>query len=264
MPSRIAMKGVYEAIDWLGAVSHGDAERWRRLGVPEESLVVTGDTRHDQVLERATELSEIRDLLDWGRERTTLVAGSTDLRDERVLFRTFSRIPAVNPAAGMIVVPHESGAARIEQTQAIARRWGIKAGLWQGRPPEHDMRCVVVAKTGVLADIYLTGEISYVGGGFHSSGLHSVAEPAAYSLPVLFGPVHGSNADAELLLNAGGAIALNGRSAENDLYRAWLAWLDKSDARAAAGLRARGALRQGAAKASAAALLELLGTRKAF
>lgn len=256
------MKSVYGAIDWLGAVSQGDAERWRRLGVPEESVVVTGDTRHDQVLERATDLSAVRDLLDWARERTTLVAGSTDVRDERVLFRTFSEISAVDPAASMIVVPHESCAARIDQVQAIARYWGVKAGLWWEGPPEHDIRCVVVAKSGVLADIYLTGEISYVGGGFHSSGLHSVAEPAAYGLPVLFGPIHGNNADAELLLDAGGAIALNGSFAENDLYNAWLAWLDRCDTRAAAGLSARKALRQGAANATASALLQLLGTSR--
>ena len=47
--------------------------------------------------------------------------------------------------------------------------------------------------------------MAYVGGGFGRAGLHSVLEPAAWSVPVAFGPGWRNSRDAELLLGAGGA-----------------------------------------------------------
>ena len=40
---------------------------------------------------------------------------------------------------------------------------------------------------GYLAELYGTGVLAYVGGGF-TSGVHNILEPAVLGLPVLFGP----------------------------------------------------------------------------
>ena len=59
----------------------------------------------------------------------------------------------------------------------------------------------------MLAELYAAADVAFVGGGFHAAGLHSVLEPAAFGVPVAFGPRHANSRDAELLLSAGGAAA---------------------------------------------------------
>jgi 3-deoxy-D-manno-octulosonic-acid transferase len=59
---------------------------------------------------------------------------------------------------------------------------------------------LVVDRIGMLATLYRAGDLAYVGGGFGHAGLHSVLEPAACGLPVLFGPRGRENRDAALLL----------------------------------------------------------------
>src|SRR5688500_19199560 len=51
-----------------------------------------------------------------------------------------------------------------------------------------------------------SSDLAYVGGGFRDAGLHSLLEPAAFGAPVIVGPRHTDNRDANLLVAAGGAF----------------------------------------------------------
>jgi 3-deoxy-D-manno-octulosonic-acid transferase len=246
-------------VAWLGAASAGDASRWARLGVPEQSIVVTGDTRHDQVLERITRLRLVRPLLEWARGQTALVAGSTDRCDARLLLDAFSQVRAYHADARLILVPHDCSEGRIAQVIAIADQACVRTEVWDGGIPKPETHCLVVNAMGMLADIYAVGHMAYVGGGFVRGGLHAVVEPAALGLPVIVGPLYESGVDASLLVELGGAVALPRRAADNTMLLTWRNWIDEPNARNAAGLNARRALRQGAATTTVTALLELLG-----
>ena len=50
-----------------------------------------------------------------------------------------------------------------------------------------DSRVVIINAVGVLADLYWTTKVAYVGGGF-SSGVHNLMEPAVAGVPMIFGP----------------------------------------------------------------------------
>jgi 3-deoxy-D-manno-octulosonic-acid transferase len=116
---------------------------------------------------------------------------------------------------------------------------------------------VVVDRVGVLAHLYSVGTAAYVGGGFHGQGLHSVLEPAAMGIPVLFGPRFGNSlAAGELVRGEGGVSAADGET----LARTLLAWFTEPEEGAAAGARARNYLQghRGAAARTVEALLPLL------
>jgi 3-deoxy-D-manno-octulosonic-acid transferase len=72
---------------------------------------------------------------------------------------------------------------------------------------------IVVDRVGVLGDLYALADVAFVGGGFHSAGLHSVVEPAAFGAPVLFGTQHRNARDAELLVRAGGGFSVGSSDA---------------------------------------------------
>ena len=93
--SRIAgafTRGAYSVFDAVGAVDDADAIRLIELGVREQAITVTGDTRYDQVWARAQPTAS-RDafLAPLRSERPTLVAGSTWHADERHLLPPGSR-----------------------------------------------------------------------------------------------------------------------------------------------------------------------------
>jgi 3-deoxy-D-manno-octulosonic-acid transferase len=59
--------------------------------------------------------------------------------------------------------------------------------------------------------IYSMAEFAFVGGGF-GTGLHNILEPAAFGIPVVFGPVHEKFPEAKALIEAGGSLSVSSRS----------------------------------------------------
>ena len=93
----------------------------------------------------------------------------------------------------------------------------------------------------MLATLYGAGTMAYVGGGFGRAGLHSVLEPAAWGLPVVFGPRWQNSRDAGLLLQAGAAQALGDQRpdpAAEALRAQWQGWISDEAARETQGARA--------------------------
>jgi 3-deoxy-D-manno-octulosonic-acid transferase len=55
-----------------------------------------------------------------------------------------------------------------------------------------------VDRVGVLAELYLLGDVAFIGGSFHGS-VHNVMEPAVMGKPVLFGPTIHNSLEAMML-----------------------------------------------------------------
>ncbi len=216
------LREAYARLDRVGAIDEADADRLVALGVRSNTITVTGDTRYDQVWERARQADRTGDLLaPLASDRPTLVAGSTWPADEAVLLPAWERLRARVPDARLIVAPHEpreSHLAPIEQWAAAASLTTARLGTEAASSAD----VVVVDRVGVLGDLYALADAAYVGGGFHAAGLHSVLEPAAFGAPVLFGPRHTSSRDACLLLRSGGGRSANSESELADALRSWL------------------------------------------
>jgi len=251
---------VHAAVSWLGAASEDDAARWRRLGVSGDRVSVTGDPRHDQVLERVPQLEPLGALYEWSTHGDALVAGSTEPEDVPVLLEATARALAAREGARLLIVPHSPTEKVVSDLVSRARRLGLRPSVWRAAsdvvPPE--ARVVVIGTSGLLFDLYALGAAAYVGGGFRRGRLHAVVEPAAYALPVIFGPLWQGSSDAAAAVQAGGAVALPRRGAPRALEEQWLRWLDDPDARLGTGVAARGTLHQGAASETARRLLYLL------
>jgi 3-deoxy-D-manno-octulosonic-acid transferase len=255
-PVRRMFRSLYAGMAYVGAASTSDAERLVRLGCRPNILEVTGDPRHDQVLERIPDGRALRQLADWAALGTVLVAGSTEPPEEPLLLEAFTQVCRRRPAARLLVCPHDP--RRGDHVVTQARRHAPNAAAWSGGPPSVTAPCLVVARAGVLADLYALGALAYVGGGFGARGAHAVIEPASYAVPVIMGP-RGHGTDAAAVLQAGGAVALPSRHAVPALVGAWETWLADDAARARAGLAARRVLAAGAAQQTASRLLGLLG-----
>jgi len=261
-PARALLRPGYQVVAAAAAISSEDGNRLARLGVVPERIRVLGDPRFDSVVEKARGVSLTDPLLDFGRGAPTMVAGSTWARDETVLLRAFSGVSRSYPDARLILVPHEPTSRHIQSVVRIAVRAGltppVRLSLASGAAP-----LLVVDRVGSLAALYGAGSMAYVGGGFGLAGLHSVLEPAAWGLPVAFGPRWTNSRDAALLLEGGGGTALtppSTRQAAAELERIWSTWITDDVGRRAQGSRARNVVERGlgASERSAEMLIELI------
>jgi 3-deoxy-D-manno-octulosonic-acid transferase len=207
-PSRALLSPAYSRLDAVAAISADDAERFGRLGVPPERRSVMGDARFDQVWARAEAVDRASPLLTpfAGYEGTTLVAGSTWPDDERHLLPACAALRAAGRAMRLILVPHEPEPAQLAALEARLDALGLSHTRLSSAAAEAISEVVVVDRVGVLGDLYALADIAYVGGGFGAAGLHSVLEPAAFGVPVLFGPRHANAREAGELIAAGGAF----------------------------------------------------------
>ena len=236
------LRDAYAALDAVGAVDEDDADRLEELGVRHEVIEVTGDTRYDQVLQRVRTVDRTSPLLAaFADDRPTLVAGSTWPSDEAPLLDAVTRLRQKHGDLRLIIAPHEPTPAHLGPIIQWARRSGFSvARLDDAGAGTADV--VLVDRVGVLADLYATADAAFVGGGFHDAGLHSVVEPAAFAVPVLFGPRHLNSRDALLLLAARGARAVRDATG---LERELEDWFGEPHARRTAGARARDVVERG-------------------
>ena len=251
-------RDAYAALEAVGAIDDADAARLVAVGVRESVIRVTGDTRYDQVWSRAQSVATAAPWVTRFREsaRLTLVAGSTWPADEAVLLPAWRDIVAHWPGQlRLIIAPHEPTPGHL----APIELWAAQSSLRCVRlDAADDARAdvVLVDRVGVLGDIYATGDVAFVGGGFHDAGLHSVLEPAAYGSPVLFGPKFANSRDAQLLVREGGGGSVRDSAALRDRLRTWLS-PDDVTARQAAGDHARRLVERGLGAADRATDLVL-------
>lgn len=255
-PARLLLRDAYASLGSVGAVHADDAARLVELGVRTAHVSVTGDVRYDQVWERVRNPSVTTDLLArLASTRPTIVAGSTWPADEAPLFEAWPELRRRVPTLRLVVAPHEPTDAHVEAIAVKARAAGAAAARLDAADPGSDV--VIVDRVGVLADLYPLAGVAFVGGGFHDAGLHSVVEPAAHGVPVLFGPRHRASRDAAALQQAGGGFTV---ASSTDLASRVTSLLSDESARRLAGERARGVVAAGlgAAERSAALVESLL------
>lgn len=262
------LRDAYGRLDRVGAISVDDADRLLALGVPGERISITGDTRYDQVWMRARSANRGSALLaPLASGRPTLVAGSTWPADEAVLLPAWRRRRASDPRLRLVIAPHEPTHGHLLAIEGWARQERLRLVRWGGGSDAdaaeavQDADVVLVDRVGVLGDVYAVADVAFVGGGFHAAGLHSVLEPAAFGVPVLFGPRWGGSRDARLLSDADAGVSAADAAELEALLERWLA---DELARREAGDAAQRVVHAGlgAAERSFALLRELLEGRE--
>ncbi len=263
-PVRVLSREGYRAVSLAAAVSDDDAARLLRLGVGSDRIHVLGDPRFDSAVQRISGIDRDHPLLRLGQGAPTMVAGSTWPGDEAVLLNAFARLRARRPDARLILVPHEPTQRHLAAVEDAARDAGVPAPVRLSVAPG-SAPLVLVDRIGALAALYGAGTMAYVGGGFGRAGLHSVLEPAAWGVPVAFGPRWRQSRDAALLLEAGAAVGLasGGSAGAEELHRIWWSWIEDEGRRAAQGGQARSVVERGlgASRRSAEMLGEAISSR---
>ncbi len=225
--SRMVLHDAYAALRLVGAIDAQHGARLQLLGVRPSSVRITGDTRFDQVCARAASVDRTTlSIAPLASPRPTLIAGSTWAADEAVLCESWLAVRRACPTARLIIAPHEPTEDRVTALESWAgthRLRVVRLSLHhKADAAGRDADVILVDRVGILGDLYAVGDAAFVGGGFHAAGLHSVIEPAAFGIPVAFGPRNGMSRDAGLLLAAGGGASVRTARALTEVLTQWL------------------------------------------
>ncbi len=216
---------IYRSFTRILTISETDRNNFLKL-VPDSLLRVTGDTKFDQVLYRKEE-SRKRKVLPHEKlqNRWVFVAGSTWPEDQHHLIPAIKSLHGRFPQFLTIICPHEPTDHHLKELRKEISP--LEYVLLSEIERLEDQEVIIVDRIGVLANIYGVGHAAYVGGSFRQN-VHNVLEPAAYGIPVLFGPVNQNSHEAQLLKASGGGIevhqaeeieAILEKFLLNDIYR---------------------------------------------
>jgi 3-deoxy-D-manno-octulosonic-acid transferase len=178
--------------------------------IPAKKITVAGDTRCDRVIDIAENFIEIPGIREFCNESKVIVMGSTWEEDETEWIH-FAR---QHPEIKFIIAPHEIDAENIADVKkefegsVFYSEWVSEVSAINDEALGREFHCLIIDNIGMLSRLYYYATITYVGGGFGDDGLHNILEAAVYGKPVIFGPEHEKNFEAQELINCGGAISI--------------------------------------------------------
>ncbi len=225
--------------DLILAQTDDDARRYRELGAPSDRIVVSGNLKYD--LEEPVANLPLRPELEaFAAGKPILVAGSTAPGEEQIVLEAYSNLLARFPDLGLVLAPrHLNRVSAVENAvEAAGLGYANASTLHSAQGPLP--RVLILDTMGELRALYRLAAIAFVGGSIAPGrGGQNLAEPAAASIPVLFGPFHESQEQmASALVAAGGARVVNDSV---QLFDACAALLGDESRRAEAGRKARDA-----------------------
>jgi 3-deoxy-D-manno-octulosonic-acid transferase len=166
-----------------------------------QQVTVAGDTRVDRVMAIARQVSENAVVGPFvAQADQVLVIGSSWQQDEEMLYPALNR----SSISKILIAPHEPSASNVER---ICRQVSSEGVTRYSKGPDANARWMVIDNIGLLNTLYRYGHIAYIGGGF-GKGIHNTLEPAAFGLPVIFGPKYYKFEEARQFVARGGAFSV--------------------------------------------------------
>jgi len=176
-------------------------ELLQSIGIKQSMLI--GDPRLDRAMDIASQAWNDKVIDSWCEGRKVFVAGSTlPIGDDAVLTELANR----HPDDKFLIVPHEIDEKEIADIKSSIK--GKTALYTEGEEAAKGAQVMIVNTVGILSKIYRYGFASYVGAGF-DGGPHSIIEPAAYGIPVSYGPEFGCYHHCQALIDAGGGHSIS-------------------------------------------------------
>lgn len=187
-----------------------------------ENVTLNGDTRFDRVLEIAEHFTPVAGIEEFCGDSPVIVAGSTWEEDEIELLHFVN----VHKHVKFIIAPHEVDKTNLKDVKDEFPN-SICYSELIGKPLEGSFEqatnkpqnivtdhatpnVLIIDNIGMLSRLYKYATVTYIGGGYGADGVHNVLEAAVYGKPVVFGPVYEKFYEAVGLVEAGGAIPVDG------------------------------------------------------
>ena len=173
------------------------------MGKERSNVTRCGDTRVDQVLQIAKTNQLFPEIETFVLNHKVMVCGSTWNKDEEIIAEWFQK---ATTDWKLIVAPHDIQEQRLQDLEQRFDGQTIRSSRLNNNTST-GKRVLIIDNIGMLSSLYRYAYTAYVGGGF-GRGIHNILEPAAYGIPILFGPKFWKFREAQILVEQKGAFVV--------------------------------------------------------
>ncbi|MEA3385600.1 MAG: 3-deoxy-D-manno-octulosonic acid transferase [Thermodesulfobacteriota bacterium] len=233
---------LYGGFDLLAMQSPYDRERLLRLGFTADRVTAPGNLKYDLEVPQINESEKVllREAMGLEPAAPLWVAGSTHPGEEELILAAHKGLKHVFPGLQLLLAPRDP--KRGQELESLAREMGFNAVRRSAVAKSCDVDIVVLDTLGELLKCYSLCDVAFIGGTLVNIGGHNLLEPAAYGVPVLFGPyMESARTIAEDLLVCGGGRRVSGKE---ELQEALKKLLEDSSERRNMGGRAKDLLQK--------------------
>jgi 3-deoxy-D-manno-octulosonic-acid transferase len=181
------------------------------------NVQICGDTRLDAVGGIADAAPRLEKMEQFCGNKKPIIAGSTWKEDEELFIRFINES---SNGYKFVIAPHEVNVESLERiTNALTKSYVLYSKA-SGEELLHS-QVLIVDGYGYLISLYRYSLFAYIGGGF-TDGIHSILEPAAFGLPVIFGPDYHKFQEAHDLLKLGAANSISNYESLASIFNNYL------------------------------------------
>ncbi len=190
---KIYFKSIYNKLTFIHTIGKPHKNYYDSLKINTE-IVEGNDTRFDRIINIVENKTNCGNVLpiNYPVEDFIIVAGSTWEEDDNLIINS---IPLLKHHKNIkfIIVPHEPNIDNISRLKVDLPNAVLLSECEENSNLIPDY--LIIDKIGLLIKIYSIAKAVWVGGGF-GKGVHSVAEPAGYGLPIAVGNKFTNSPDA--------------------------------------------------------------------
>jgi 3-deoxy-D-manno-octulosonic-acid transferase len=182
------MRKLLSKFDLIAAQSEVYSERFLALGASPERVSVVGNVKFDGArLNSNNPLTQrLVEVAGFAENDFVFVAGSTQPEEDRMAIDVWARLSQRMESLRLVLVPrHMQNVAHAED---YLGELGIEYSLRSDLPGGGSPSVLVVNTVGELGGWWGRADVAFVGGSMGRRGGQNMIEPAAYGVPVCFGP----------------------------------------------------------------------------
>lgn len=189
--------------------SEQDAHYIQQLGAEPAKVVVTGNTKFDQVYSEVGEQEKnlLQNQLGLAPDQLVLIAGSTHSGEEEIILAAFKKLQEQYKTAKLILAPRNilrtPEVIDICKGQSLTAVRRTELQFFPQSPLQSEV--VILDTIGELGRFYSLASFVFIGGSLIPRGGHNVLEPAAHGKPIIVGPHMFNFKDSYDLLTKGQA-----------------------------------------------------------
>ena len=168
------------------------------------NVIVSGSLKIERVKDYLDDNYNNNIIKSFKGDDLCVVCGSTWEEDEKIIFKYIEE--SKKEKIKWIIAPHDISKKNIERLKSnLTSNYSIYSDISNNNIHGN---ILILNTIGDLKSIYRYSDISYVGGGMGSSGLHNILEACIYNKPVIIGKNYSGFIEAEQLVESGGVASV--------------------------------------------------------
>jgi len=196
---KIYFKPLINIFSQIYAQSNLDADRFEKIGISKNKLIILGDIKSYNVFEKQKNLISSPDkrlFTNNFQSKITLLAGCIHPQEDIIYLNLFKKLKKNFKNITLILAPRhftwqETLISNVKASGLSYKTWSLSDEINNETISESESYdVIIILKLGILFQLYPLTKIFFLGGTFIPVGGHNLLEAAAWGIPSFVGPYH--------------------------------------------------------------------------